>query len=55
MWLHTFMLQRAAIEPLREVFKVDDVDFCQMQGASEGFAKGVMRIESRREEGRAGE
>jgi len=49
------MLQRTAVEPLREILKVDDVDFGQMQGASEGFAKGVVRIKSRREKGRARE
>ncbi len=47
------MFQRATVEPLREILKVDDVDFGQMQGAGEGFAKGIMRVERCCEEWRA--
>lgn len=47
------MFQRATVEPLREILKVDDVDFGQMQGAGEGFAKGIVRVERCCEERRA--
>lgn len=49
------MLQRLTVQPLREVFKVHHVDVCQVQSTGEGFAEGVVRVESRCEEGRASE